>query len=143
MIIISPYAKPLINGNTNAKNYPFWKELLSIISEDIIQVGVEGEEQLVDDFRKGLSISELKELIPQCDTWIAVDSFFQHLAWSIGKPGIVLWGLSDPNIFGHEENLNLLKDRKYLRPNQFLWWEDVPVNKDAWISPSGVFKYLR
>lgn len=52
MIIISPYSKALRNGKTNAKNYPYWKELIELIKEPIVQVGIDGEEQLVPDFRK-------------------------------------------------------------------------------------------
>ena len=56
MIIIQPYAKPLVNGKRNPKNYPYWKELISKIKEPIIQIGVEGEEQLVDDTACGFFI---------------------------------------------------------------------------------------
>jgi len=142
MIIIHPYAKALINGNRNPKNYPYWKELIELIDEPIVQVGVEGEEQLVPDFRKNLSISELKKLIAQCRTWIAVDSFFQHLAWESGKQGIVLWSVSDPLIFGHPENINLLKSRDYLAQNQFLWWDLTEYNADAFVKPEEVLKSL-
>ena len=71
MIIISPYAKRLINGKQNPKNYPYWKELVALIDEPIVQVGVLGEEQLVPDFRKNLSLSELGSLIQECRTWIS------------------------------------------------------------------------
>ena len=142
MIIISPYAKALQNGKRNPKNYPFWKELIGLISEEIIQVGVEGEEQLVPDFRKNLALTELKELIHECRIWVGCDSFFQHLAWSEGKPGIVLWSVSDPLIFGHTENTNLLKDRAYLAQNQFLWWDFIEHNPDAFVSPEVVLKCL-
>ena len=63
MIVISPYSKKLLNGSRNPKNYPYWKELIALIDEPIVQVGVDGEEQLVDDFRKNLTIPELKALI--------------------------------------------------------------------------------
>lgn len=142
MIIISPWAKPLRNGLNNPKNYPYWKELIALINEPIIQVGVDGEEQLVEDFRKNLSLSELEELVKQCRTWISVDSFFQHFCWDIGKYGIVLWGQSDPNIFGHPENINLLKGREHLMTNQFLMWEMIPYKKDCFVSPDEVLKYL-
>jgi len=142
MIVIHPFAKPLHNGKTNPKNYPYWKELIALIDEPIVQVGVEGEEELVPDFRKNLSISDLKQLISECRTWVGVDSFFQHLAWSVGKKGIVLWSVSDPNIFGHPENLNLLKDRKYLAANQFLWWDYTPYNKEAFVKPEEVIYHL-
>jgi hypothetical protein len=142
MIVISPYAKKLRNDKNNPKNYPWWPELISLIKEPIVQVGIEGEEQLVDDFRKDLSVLELTALIENCRTWISVDSFFQHLAWDIGKPGIVLFGQSDPIIFGHPENINLLKDRKYLREQQFWWWEQCEYKEDAFVKPEEVVKYL-
>ena len=77
MIIISPYSKALRNGKRNPKNYPYWQELIELIKEPIVQIGIEGEEQLVPDFRKNLSLSELRELVNQCRTWISCDSFFQ------------------------------------------------------------------
>jgi len=142
MIIISPYAKPLHNGKQNPKNYLYWKELIKLIDEPIIQVGVEGEEQLVLEFCKNLPIARLKELIAECRIWIGCDSFFQHLAWDCGKPGIVLWSVSDPLIYGHPENINLLKSRDYLAQNQFLWWDFTEYNADAFVLPEEVVKFL-
>jgi hypothetical protein len=142
MILIHPYAKSLQNGKRNPKNYPYWKELIALIDEPIVQIGVEGEEQVVPDFRKNLPIIELRQLIKDCRTWIAVDSFFQHLAWSEAKPGIVLWSVSNPLIFGHAENINLLKDKASLAANQFLWWDFTEYNADAFTKPEEVIKYL-
>jgi ADP-heptose:LPS heptosyltransferase len=142
MIIIAPYAQKLRTGKLNPKNYPHWGELISMIDEQIIQVGVEGEEQLVEDFRKGLPISELRELIRACRTWVGVDSFFQHLAWDEGKPGVVLWGPSDPLIFGHPENTNLLKDRSHLVANQFIWWEATEHQCERFVEPHIILKYI-
>jgi ADP-heptose:LPS heptosyltransferase len=143
MIIIAPYAQKLRTGKLNPKNYPYWKELIAMIDEPIIQVGVEGEEQLVNDFRKNLSINELCELLKECRTWISCDSFLQHLGWDQGKKGIVLWGPSDPLIFGHPENINLLKDRSYLVKNQFLWWEATEHQNERFVEPHIVLEYLK
>ena len=143
MILIHPFAKPLMNGRENPKNYPYWKELISLIDEPIIQIGVEGETQLVNDFRKNLPISELSQLLNECRTWVSIDSFFQHLAWKEKKPGIVLWSVSDPNIFGHPENINLLKDRANLAKNQFLWWDFVEHQAEKFVKPDVVIKSLQ
>lgn len=143
MIIIAPYAKPLLSGKQNPKNYPYWEELISQIDEPIIQVGVTGEKQLVGDFRQNLRISELRELIQSCRTWIGCDSFFQHLCWDEKKKGIVLWSVSDPLIYGHPENINLLKDRKYLAENQFLWWEYIDHQSERFVEPQVVLEYLK
>ena len=142
MIIISPYSKALLSGKQNPKNYPYWEELIAQIDEPIVQVGIAGEKQLVKDFRQNLRISELRELIQECRTWISCDSFFQHLGWDEGKQGIVLWGVSDPLIYGHPENTNLLKSRDYLANNQFLWWDFTEYNADAFVKPEEVIKYL-
>lgn len=143
MIIIHPFAKPLLNGQENPKNYPYWDKLISMIDEPIIQIGVEGETQLVEDFRKNLPLTELSELVKQCRTWISVDSFFQHLCWDLGKPGIVIFSQSDPNIFGHPENTNILKDRKYLRQNQFWLWTQANYDINAYVQPEEIIEHLR
>lgn len=142
MIIISPYSKALSNGKRNPKNYPYWEQLVSMIDEPIVQVGITGETQICTDFRQNLPISDLKILLKECRTWIGCDSFFQHLAWSEGKRGIVLWSVSDPLIFGHSENINLLKDRSCLAPNQFLWWEAYEYDENKFVKPEDVIKHL-
>lgn len=142
MIIISPYSRQMPDGKPNPKNYPFWPELVKLINEPIVQIGIEGEVQLVSDFRKNLSIAELKDLLKECRTWISCDSFFQHLAWSEKKQGIVLWSITDPLIFGHPQNINLLKDRSYLSPKQFVWMSEQSLNLDAFVSPEEVITNL-
>jgi ADP-heptose:LPS heptosyltransferase len=143
MIVIAPYAKQLLSGKRNPKNYPFWDALIPLLPRPIVQVGIDGEKQLVQDFRKNLPVQVLRNLIGMCDTWISCDSFFQHLAWDEGKPGIVLWSVSDPNIFGHSENINLLKSRDCLAPNQFLWWEATEYDPNKFVEPERVLEALQ
>jgi ADP-heptose:LPS heptosyltransferase len=145
MIVISPFAKELRNGKHNPKSptVEYWKELIELIDEPIIQIGIEGEIQLVADFRRNLTLEGLKDLIKECRTWISCDSMFQHLAWDQGKPGIVLWSVSDPLIFGHPENINLLKDRSCLADEQFMWWEFVDHNPDKFVKPEEVIQYVK
>jgi ADP-heptose:LPS heptosyltransferase len=143
MILISPYSQKMQTHKENPKNYPYWKELIAQIDEPIVQVGVEGEKQLVEDFRKDLPLDELAKLIHECRIWISCDSFIQHFAWDLGKKGIVLWGPSDPNIFGHPENINLLKDRSYLVKNQFIWWEATEHQNERFVEPEIVLGYLK
>ena len=78
----------------------------------------------------------------QKTTPIGKSWFFQHLGWDEGKQGIVLWGPSDPLIFGHPENINLLKDRKYLVPNQFLIWEQQEYQSERFVKPNEVMEHL-
>ena len=144
MILIAPYAKQLRNGKQNPKNYPFWDGVIRLLAgRKIVQIGISGEKPLVEDFRPDLPIAELRKLLQACDTWIACDSFFQHLGWDEGKPGVVLWSVSDPLIFGHPENINLLKSRDCLAPNQFLWWEHTEHDPSKFVSPQTVINALK
>lgn len=133
------------NGQNHPKNYTRWRELVELLLAEghkLTQVGVSGEEQLVDDFLPDLSYTELCNKIAEYDTWIGVDSYGQHLAWSVRKRGIAIFGQSDPLIFGHDENVNLLKDRKYLREKQFWMWEQCEASGEVWITPEEVVDAL-
>lgn len=146
-IIISPYSRQLRNGGGNPKNYPYWSELVKLLKDNnihIIQIGRAGETQIdgVDEMRCDLSLKDLKKLLDSCDTWIGVDNFFQHFCHLYNRPGIAIFGQSDPLIFGHSENTNLLKDRKYLREKQFDLWEYAQVITEAFVPPSEVIESL-
>ena len=139
-IVISPYSRQLRNGKPNPKNYPYWPALVRSLREKgmyVIQVGVQGEKQIdgVDETKFSLPLKDLIALMKECDTWISIDNFFQHLAYANDIPGYVIFGQSDPNIFGHKENINILKDRSYLRPLQFDIWERQEVNNESFVEP--------
>lgn len=130
--------KILINrGNVqNAKSYPFWGEFIALAKDHEIKEikGILPEQEIID-------------LINWCDMWISIDSFIQHLvAYHKLKRGIVLWGKSSPDYFGYSENINLLKDKKYLRNNQFRDWttsyNDIENNPDSFVSPETVIKSI-
>lgn len=148
MIILAPYARALRNGEKNhPKNYPFWDKLIPLLKDldsSLIQVGSKGEDLLpgIHELHP-LSLSELAGLVEHCDAWISVDSFFQHFCWDLGKPGVVLWGQSDPLIFGHPENINLLKSRLFLREKQFWLWEQTPYSQEAFVDPTTVIESVQ
>jgi ADP-heptose:LPS heptosyltransferase len=143
-IILSPYAQKLPSGLSNAKNYPFFPEVLSYLKDHtIIQIGIRGEKQLVPDFRVNLSYKELLVLVKDCDFFISVDSFLPHLAKHVGKTGVVIWGKSDPIIFGYPENLNILKDRKYLRREQFKYWWEETFNPEVFLPAEKIYKLIK
>lgn len=140
-ILISPYSHKLRNGNRNAKNYPFWEELILLLKDHrLIQIGIEGEERLCEDFRAGLSMKQIVWILREANLFISVDNFLPHMAHHYGKRGIVVFSQSDPEIFGYKENINIIKDRKFLRTNQFDSWELCPYNKEAFESPQEILK---
>jgi ADP-heptose:LPS heptosyltransferase len=123
----------VIPGNTqNAKSYPYWEPLLALLKEHEVR----GVASILKE-------QQIMELINWCDVWITIDSFAQHLAaYHKLKRGIVLWGKSDPLIFGYPHNVNLLKDRQYLRPQQFKWWVDEPIDPAVFVSPDLVLREI-
>lgn len=144
-ILISPYSSKLENNHQNPKNYPFWQEVINNLkSRDIkvIQCGVDGEDLFknIDGHLFNLSFIELGEEVKKCNTWISVDSYFQHVGAYFKKTGIVLWGKSDPEIFGYKSNINLLKDKKYLRKGQFDLWTMETFDKNCFVEPQVVIK---
>jgi ADP-heptose:LPS heptosyltransferase len=123
----------LIPGNNqNAKSYPHWDALIKMLGGHQVKKieGILKEQEIID-------------LINWCDVWISIDSFLPHLAKYHGlKRGIVIWGTSDPLLFGYKENVNLLKDRKYLRAQQYKWWKDEPINMDSFVAPEVILQEI-
>lgn len=148
-IVIAPYAKRLRNGKENPKNYPHWRELVHLMSKthDIIQIGIDGEDRIpgVAETKFGIKLKEIEELIQYCDTWVSVDSFLQHMVncTPLKKPGVVLWARSDWRIFGYPQNLNIIKDEKYLLQFPFSIWEDVPYDPDAYMPACEIYEIMR
>jgi ADP-heptose:LPS heptosyltransferase len=132
--LIKNYMKILIfEGQVkNAKSYPFWSELFELLKgHELIKI------------ETNLPLDKIKEMINDCDIWISIDSFIPHLAqYHKLKTGIVLWGMSDPEIFGYKDSINLIKDRKYLRKEQFKWWKDTKPETDIWVLPEEVVKAI-
>jgi len=142
-IIISPWSRKLNNGNRNPKNYPYWAKVVKLLKEmedvEIVQIGLEGEELIgADMVLFNRTYKEIKVRIKQCDVWASVDNFCQHLGSLVGKRGVAIFSKSDPNIYGYEQNINLLKNRRYLMPNQFCTWEETDYDENAFVPPSEV-----
>lgn len=146
-VLIFPWSKKLRNGERNPKDYPFWPQLVSLLKEKgfcTIQVSLPGEEAIgADQLHLNKSFKEISKMIQDCYLVFTVDSMASHLAWYLKKKAVVLFGQSDPNIFGHSENLNLLKNRKYLRLDQFNVYEGLPYREKAFLSPEEVISRIK
>ena len=144
-ILFSPFARSLPNMDFNPKDYVWPEEVVKFLMEqghEVVQVGVEGERQLCPEFKKGLRFGDLGDLILACDTAVTIDSYLQHHCDYLGKRAIVIFGVSDPLIFGHPRHINLLKDRSYLRSNQFDTYNGYPWVKEAFVEPETVIRAL-
>ena len=142
-IIISPYSQKMRNGNKNPKDFSCWDRVIQILKADghnVTQIGVTGEARFegVDEFLVDTPMLELKGILMCCDVWISVDNFLPHMAALYGKPGIVIFGKSDPEIFGYPLHKNLLKDHKYLREFPYDIWEKIEFSEDCFVEPEVV-----
>ena len=147
-IIISPHSRVLRHGKRNPKNYPYWQQLVNLLQEKgyfIIQIGTTEIDKneppiLTDNTLTNLKYKELLELVNQSYTWISVDNFFHHFCYYYNKPGFVIFGKSDPLIYGHSINSNILKNRKYLRQGQkqYEYWENETYSEECFIEPQAV-----
>lgn len=146
MILFAPFAarSPSLNGQPSPKDYPWPKQLAEVLENEhkVVQVGGNGDEQVCKDFRKNLSFHDLGKLILESRTGISCDSYLQHCYWYHSRRAIVLFGPSDPVVFGHPENLNLLVDRRFLRPNQFDLYYVNQYNPEAFVKPQDVLRAL-
>jgi len=100
---------------------------------NIIQI-CEGNELKLNncyDYQFNLSLKSLYDLSKSSDLFISVDNFYPHFCNMYNMYGIVIFGKSDPDIFGYPKNINILKDRKYLRSNQFDIWEHDEFDANA------------
>jgi hypothetical protein len=92
-VIISPFSRPLRNGKKNAKDYPFWDQVIGGLKQlgvFTIQVGSRGEKEIgCDQTVLGLPLKDLAQVVNLCDTWASVDNFFHHFCDSLGKSGVV------------------------------------------------------
>jgi hypothetical protein len=143
-IILAPYPAKLHTGKRNPKEYPWWDKVVRKLNErghEVIQIGVQGEARVkgVAQFIVNWPLAKLKDLINDADTWLSCDSFLPHYCHVEGlKGGVVVWSLSDPAHWGHPENTNILKDRKYLRELQYQDWNSCDYNEAAFVLPEVV-----
>ena len=146
-ILLAISSRKLRNGKINPKNYPYGPELIKLLrKKGMISVQVRTQEDetfAADEVYTNSSYDELIKLINECDTFITVDNYIQHLASYLGKKGIVIFSKSDPKHFGYSENINLLKDENYLRKHQFQTWEEDEFAKEAFVQPEVIINALK
>ncbi len=143
-ILIAPYSNRLPNG-VNPKSFPHWNSLVKLLVRDgyqVTQKGVAGEEKIEGVTRLILNAPfvQIRNLVLGHDTFVSVDSWLPHFvhAEKLNKRGIVLFGPSDPRIFGYPANVNLLRGRDYLRPHQFQTWNEWPYDPQSFVFAENV-----
>jgi hypothetical protein len=144
-IILAPYSAGLRTGNPNPKNFPHWPLAVSRLRDigyEVVQIGTVGENRIegVSQFIQNWPLKKLRVVLEDADCFLTIDSFLPHFIYAekINKRGVVVFSQSDPAIFGHPQNINLLKSREYLRPLQYQDWVSATYNEAAFVSAEEV-----
>lgn len=145
MVVIFPYAKKIREGLPSPKNYPYWKELVKILVEEgqeVIQVSPIDEERIEGTkiVTGTLEFDSIETLVSKADYYISIEGFAPHLLTK--NRGFVIFGVSDPMLYGYNRNINILKNRKYLKANQTDYWHKEDVNEDAYLTADEVWKII-
>jgi len=142
-------------------DFEFWAAIISWAQDNEISIvltglnsGVEG--RLLTELARlpgvipafgSTSIVDLSHIIRKCCAYVGVDTFATHIASSLGKPGVVLFGPSNPVLWGpyQDSKIEVLK-----HPSRSC----LPCGFDGCggskisdclneLSPNGVFKILK
>jgi ADP-heptose:LPS heptosyltransferase len=118
MSFLAAFSRPValhIAGSftTNQEWQPSrWEELVRrTTGYDFIQLGGSGEPKVEGaiDMRGKTNFRGSLALLKHCKGFVGIDSHFAHATNAFDVPGVVLFGASSPDIWGHPNNVNLFK----------------------------------
>jgi ADP-heptose:LPS heptosyltransferase len=81
------------------------------------------------DFRGKTSFREAMALIEAALSFVGVVSSFAHATSAVNKPGVVLFGPSSPEVWGHSNNINIYKRKRCAPCVDQLQSSACPYNK--------------
>jgi len=95
-----------------------------------IQLGRSSEDSISGavDLR-GTTLRDTFALLNSCDAFVGVDSGLAHAATAVGTPSVVLFGASNPVVFGHHENINLYEHVECSPCMDLLLYSDCPIGR--------------
>ena len=134
------YASPINYRTFKVWSLQRWTELVKSLSHkyDFVQVFANEDNPEIPGVR-GIKVDSLNPILqilesPKCKFFMSIDNNLAHLAASINKRGIVLWGSVSPYIWGHKHNINIWNKASCdiigcWRPNMF----DVLPSGQSWV----------
>lgn len=109
-----------------------WEELVRSMPEyTFIQLGLSDESSVANtvDLRGKTSVREAFALIRYSKSFVGVNSCFSHVTNAFNIPGVVLFGASNPPIWGHSNNINLYKPTPCAPCIDTLLWFECPYGR--------------
>jgi len=132
-ILIIPYSRTLPNKIENPKNYSKWQDLINLLINDnfkVYQLVFGQDEPTFNNVEMLCNYDEDKQynILLQVNCWISVDSYFQHFAKYYNIPGVVIWTLSNPTIYGYPENMNLFSNSNFFIKEEDMYLDWVSIS---------------
>jgi ADP-heptose:LPS heptosyltransferase len=116
--ILAPYRNPVIIHITSKcsanQNWPMWR-WEAFVKENagytFVQVGLADEQAVPGaiDLRGNTTLRESVALLKHAKSFVGVVSFLSHATSATGTRGVVLFGPSAPEVWGHSNNRNLTR----------------------------------
>lgn len=112
------------NGTAVMKMWdlPSWTTLCSELrsqGHQVVQLGVKGEKKIQGvSFIEATTLSDLVFLLGHSRLHIDGEGGLVHLAHSVGTKSVVLFGATDPKVYGYPTNVNIYADKC---PS--CWWQ--------------------
>lgn len=152
-ILIHPEAKSCKDGSISPKNYPYFNELIEKIKNnfkdiEINQLGNSKDKKLnqINNYYFDIDLQDIENLIDEHDLWISIDSFLPHYCDCYKlKNGIVIYTVSNPDIFGYKSNINLIKNKKFIRNRNkiFIYYNKEDYNENAFIDYNKIYEKIQ
>jgi ADP-heptose:LPS heptosyltransferase len=116
--LLSEYQNPvsihITSSCTKNQNWPleYWEELVREIPEyTFIQLGLADEDRVSGaiDLRGKMPFRETLAVLKHSKSFVGVASSLSHATNAFDIPGVVLFGASLPEVWGHANNINLYR----------------------------------
>lgn len=111
-----------------------WEQLVrEMPGFTFVQLGHADEEKVEGavDLRGKTSFREAVALIKHSVSFVGIDSVFAHATNAVDTHGVVLFGDSLPDTYGHENNVNLYKAVPCAPCMHILWGYKCPYNNEC------------
>jgi hypothetical protein len=156
----SPYTANQQNKkNIIVKDYPvdLAEKLVNEIKKkhkvQVVNMHLQNEYPIKGALDIHLPVRRWFALLNEADDYICIDSNLQHAGAALKRPGIVLWGGTDPNMFGYKLHKNIAGDcknihctRPYFVPSSDIVESQIfecPDKKCMEIQPEEIIKHIK
>lgn len=111
-----------------------WEKIVEELPDyTFLQLGLMDEEPIKGaiDLRGKLTVREVMAVFKYLKGYVGVESFFGHLASAADIPAVILFGPSNPVIWGHKSNRNIYKNFSCSPCIDILLKTPCPYNKSC------------